>query len=45
VLQQSSDLVAWTEVTNASVLNLTDLQDEVVLSPTNSSGFYRLKTP
>jgi hypothetical protein len=45
VLQQSSDLSSWTNVTNAPALNLTNLQDEVVLSPTNSSGFYRLKTP
>ena len=45
VLQQSSDLVSWADLTNAPTLNLTDLQDEVVLSPTNSSGFFRLKTP
>jgi hypothetical protein len=45
VLQQSSDLASWTDVTNPPVLNLTNLQNEVVLSPTGSSGFYRLKTP
>ena len=45
VLQQSLDLSSWMDVTNSSVLNLTNLQEEVVLSPTNSSGFYRLKTP
>ena len=47
VLQQNLDLTTtnWTNVTNAPVLNLTNLQDEVVLSPTNDSGFYRLKTP
>ncbi len=45
VLQQSSDLGSWTDVSNAPVLNLTNLQDEVALSPTNSSGFYRLRTP
>jgi len=33
------------QITNLPVVNLTNLQDEVVLSPTNSSGFYRLKTP
>jgi hypothetical protein len=45
VMQQSSDLASWSNVTNAPVLNLTNLQNELVLSPTNSSGFYRLKTP
>lgn len=45
VLQQSSDLTLWADLTNAPTLNLTNLQDEVVLSPTNGSGFYRLKTP
>ena len=44
VSQQSPDLSSWTDVTNAPTLNLTTLQNEVVLSPTNSSGFYRLKT-
>jgi hypothetical protein len=45
VLQQSSDLTSWADVTNAPVLNLTNLQNEVTLSPSNSSSFYRLKTP
>ena len=45
VMQQSSDLGSWTDVTNAPVLNLTNLQNEVILSPSSSSGFYRLKTP
>jgi hypothetical protein len=45
VLQQSSDLGSWTDVTNPPVLNLTNLQNEVILSPTGSSVFYRLKTP
>jgi photosystem II stability/assembly factor-like uncharacterized protein len=46
VLQQNSDLSTtnWTDMTNLPVLNLTNLQNEVILSPTNSSGFYRLKT-
>jgi hypothetical protein len=30
---------------NPPVLNLTNLQNEVILSPTGSSIFYRLKTP
>ena len=45
VMQQSSDLGSWTDMTNTPVLNLTNLQDEVIFSPTRSSGFYRLKTP
>jgi hypothetical protein len=46
VLQQNPDLTApnWTEVTNAPVLNLTSLQDEVTLLLTNGSGYYRLAT-
>jgi hypothetical protein len=47
VMQQNLDLTTtnWTDVMNPPVLNLTNLRDEVILSPTNSSGFYRLKTP
>lgn len=45
VLQQSSDLISWVDMTNPPVLNLTNLQNEVMLSPSNRSGFYRLKTP
>jgi photosystem II stability/assembly factor-like uncharacterized protein len=45
ILQQSSNLAGWSDVADAPVLNLTNLQNEVVLSPTNSRGFYRLKTP
>ena len=45
VLQQSTDLASWTDMTDTPVLNLTNLQNELILSPTNSSGFYRLKTP
>ena len=44
VLQCSSDLSSWTDLTNTPVLNLTNLQDEVTLSPTNGNLFYRLKT-
>ena len=42
VWQQSSDLTGWSDVANPPVLNLTNLQNEVVLS-TGSRGFYRLK--
>jgi hypothetical protein len=45
VLQQSADLISWSDVTNAPALNLTNLQNQVTLSASNSSGFYRLKTP
>ena len=44
VLQQNLDLTTtnWVMLTNAPTLNLTNLQYQVVLSPTNSSGFFRL---
>jgi len=45
VMQQSSDLSSWSGVTNAPVLNLTNLQNDLVLSPTGGSGFYRLTRP
>jgi hypothetical protein len=47
VLQQCPDLstLNWMDMTNPPVLNLTNLQNEVVLSPTSSNVFYRLKTP
>ena len=47
VLQQNSDLTTtnWTNLTNTPVLNLTNLQNEVMLSPPGSNVFFRLKTP
>lgn len=47
VLQQNSDLATtnWVTLTNAPALNLTDLQNQVMLSASNSVGFYRLATP
>ena len=45
VMQQSSDLGSWMDMTNKPVLNLTNLQNAVMLSPSSSRGFYRLKTP
>jgi hypothetical protein len=45
VLQQSADLSSWSVVTNQPVLNLTNLQNEVILPPPDSNVFYRLKTP
>jgi hypothetical protein len=45
VLQKSCDLQIWAEMTNQPVLNLTNLQNQVILSPPGSNVFYRLKTP
>ena len=45
VLEQSSDLVSWADLTNAPTLNFTNLKNQVMLSPSDSSGFYRLAIP
>jgi len=45
VLQESADLISWVHVTNAPTLNLTNLQNQIIQSPSNGSGFYRLATP
>jgi hypothetical protein len=44
VLQQASDLStgAWTTLTNLPVLNLTNLQEQISILPTNGNGFFRL---
>jgi len=42
VLQQSSDLISWSNITNTPELNLTNLNNELCLLPTNNSGFFRL---
>ena len=44
-LQQNSDLATtnWTNVATPPVLNLSNLQNQVILSPTNPVGFYRLE--
>jgi hypothetical protein len=41
-LQQSPDLLGWTDVTNQPVLNLTNLQNQVTLPPTDGNSFFRL---
>ena len=43
-VQENSDLTTtnWMTLTNTPTLNLSNLNDEVVLSPSNSSGFFRL---
>jgi len=45
MLQQSSDLTSWVNVTNLPVLNLTNLHNQISLPPIGNSGFFRLKTP
>ena len=47
ILQQNSDLTTtnWSAVTNAPVLNLTNLQNQVTLPAPASNAFFRLKTP
>ncbi len=46
VLQEITDLrtTNWTEVAPAPVLNLTNLQNQVVVPVSTGSGFYRLKS-
>ena len=41
-LQQSSDLSSWADVTNVPVLNLTNLENQVVLPPATGNSFFRL---
>jgi photosystem II stability/assembly factor-like uncharacterized protein len=45
VLEQSQDLKNWTEVTNAPVVNPSNLQNELKILPMGNSGFFRLKIP
>ncbi|MGB8370513.1 MAG: WD40/YVTN/BNR-like repeat-containing protein [Limisphaerales bacterium] len=45
MMQQSADLQNWVDMTNQPVLNLTNLQNEVILPPPGSNVFYQLKTP
>ncbi len=42
VLQQSPDLISWSSITDAPALNLTNLNNELTLSPSNNIGFFRL---
>jgi hypothetical protein len=44
ILQQSSDLTTWSTITNAPVLSLTNLQNQVTLPLSSSNLFCRLKT-
>jgi hypothetical protein len=47
VLQKISDLskANWVTMTNTPVLNLTNLQNQIILPSPGSNVFYRLKTP
>jgi len=45
VLQQSADLVSWSNVTDPPVFNFATLQNQVAVTPTNAAAFYRLSTP
>ena len=45
VLQQSLNLASWQTLTNAPMLNFTNLEDEVFLVPSNHSAFFRLSSP
>jgi hypothetical protein len=42
-LQQSPDLVNWTDMTNIPVLNLTNLENQVALPSPLENTFFRLK--
>ena len=44
VLQQSADLTSWSSVTDTPTLNFTNLQEQVIVPPTNGDKFYRLVT-
>ena len=45
VLQESSDLFDWADMTNQPILNLTNLRDEIALPVSGGKAFYRLKAP
>jgi photosystem II stability/assembly factor-like uncharacterized protein len=44
VMQHSADLQNWADMTNQPVLNLTNLQNEMILPLAGSNAFYRLNT-
>ena len=45
ILQQSSDLAGWSDVTNTPVLNLTNLENQIALPVSAANAFYRLVAP
>jgi hypothetical protein len=44
ILQQSSDLLSWSSMTNTPVLNFTNLQNQVTVPLSASNAFFRLIT-
>jgi len=44
ILQQNSDFSTtnWVTLTNTPTLNFTNLQNQLIMSPSNSSGYFRL---
>jgi hypothetical protein len=44
VLELSADLENWSAMTNAPALDPANLEDQILISPTNGAGFYRLAT-
>jgi hypothetical protein len=42
VMQESSDLISWSSITDQPALNLTNLNYEMNFAPSNASGFFRL---
>ncbi|MGA2787696.1 MAG: hypothetical protein ABSF60_09220, partial [Verrucomicrobiota bacterium] len=48
VLQKNTNVAkanSWVTLTNTPVLNLTNLQNQIILPSPGSNVFYRLKTP
>ena len=45
IVQQSTDLGSWTNLSATPVLNLTNLQNQICLPLASSTAFYRLTTP
>jgi len=44
LLQQSTNLTSWENLTNMPLLNLTNMQNQVTIPRSNGRDFYRLKT-
>jgi len=45
VLQQSGDLISWSNIMDTPTPNFTNLNNQLTIWPTNSSSFFRLSTP
>jgi hypothetical protein len=44
-LQQSSDLISWTNITSLPALNLTNLRNHAFFAASNTASFFRLAAP